>query len=182
MTRTKCPRLYTRPVGLIERVRDTLPPRHRELAKFLVVGGASWVVDTAIFLGLVHTVLAGKPISAKIISGVVSTVFSYLLNREWSFKHRGGRERRHEAVLFFVVNAIALGLSAVPLAVSRYVLNFNIAHHSQVTVSIADFVSAQVIGIAIGMAFRFWAYRRFVFPDELSAPDGLDEPKRSAAY
>ena len=182
MTGTKCLPLYTRRVGLIERVRDALPPRHRELAKFLVVGGASWAVDTAIFLVLVHSVLAGKPISAKIISGVVSTIFSYLLNREWSFKHRGGRERRHEAALFFVVNAIALGLSAVPLAISRYVFDFDIGHHTQFTVSVADFISAQVIGIALGMVFRFWAYRRFVFPDELSSADGLDEPRRSSAH
>ncbi len=166
---------------MIDWVRDRLPEKHRELAKFLVVGGASWAVDTGIFVGLTHTFLPGNPISSKIISGAVSTVFSYVLNREWSFSHRGGRERRHEAALFFLVNGIALALSAIPLAISRYVLQINIHHYAQFTVSVADFISAQVIGIIIGMAFRFWAYRRWVFPDELATPDGLDDDDAESA-
>ena len=32
--------------------------------------------------------------------------------------------------------------------------------------NIADFVSAYVIGNLLQMAFRFWAFRRWVFPDE----------------
>jgi len=34
------------------------------------------------------------------------------------------------------------------------------------TENIADFVSAYIIGNLLQMAFRFWAFRRFVFPDE----------------
>ena len=166
---------------MIDWVRDRLPEKHRELAKFLVVGGASWAVDTGIFVALTHSFLPNNPISSKIISGVVSAVFSYVLNREWSFSHRGGRERHHEAALFFLVNGIALALSAIPLAISRYVLQINIQHYPQFTVSVADFISAQVIGIIIGMAFRFWAYRRWVFPDELAAPGGLDDPDAPSA-
>ena len=33
--------------------------------------------------------------------------------------------------------------------------------------NIADFVSAYVIGNLLQMAFRFWAFRRWVFPDEI---------------
>ena len=33
------------------------------------------------------------------------------------------------------------------------------------TQEIADFVSGQVLGVILGMAFRWWAFRRFVFPD-----------------
>ena len=32
--------------------------------------------------------------------------------------------------------------------------------------NIADFVSAYIIGNLLQMAFRFWAFRRWVFPDE----------------
>jgi putative flippase GtrA len=32
--------------------------------------------------------------------------------------------------------------------------------------NIADFVSAYLIGNLLQMAFRFWAFRRWVFPDE----------------
>ncbi len=33
--------------------------------------------------------------------------------------------------------------------------------------NIADFISAYVIGNLLQMGFRFWAFRRWVFPDEL---------------
>jgi putative flippase GtrA len=153
---------------MIDRVRELLPPKYRELAKFLVVGGSAWIVDTGLFTLLSHTILIDKVITAKAISILISTVLSYVLNREWSFRTRGGRERHHEALLFFLVNGLALGLNLIPLGVSHYLLGFNIAHHSQLTVTIADFMSANVIGTAVGMVFRFWAYRRFVFPEELS--------------
>ncbi|OOK63925.1 putative conserved membrane protein [Mycobacterium kansasii] len=34
--------------------------------------------------------------------------------------------------------------------------------------NIADFVSAYIIGNLLQMAFRFWAFRRWVFPDEFA--------------
>ena len=155
-------------MALIETVRQHLPVKYRELAKFLVVGGTSYVVDVGLFSLLSHTVLAEKVVTAKAISVVIATIFSYILNREWSFNSRGGRERHHEAMLFFVVNGIALGLNLVPLAISQYVFGISSGNYSALTVTIANFVAANVIGTALGMAFRFWAYRRFVFPEELT--------------
>lgn len=153
---------------LIDSVRQRLPVKYRELAKFLVVGGTSYVVDVGLFTLLSHTVLAEKVVTAKGISVIVATILSYILNREWSFNSRGGRERHHEAMLFFVVNGIALGLNLVPLAVSQYIFGINTANYSSLTVTIANFISANVIGTALGMAFRFWAYRKWVFPEELN--------------
>jgi putative flippase GtrA len=155
-------------VALIDTVRQHLPVKYRELAKFLVVGGTSYVVDVGLFSLLSHSVLAQKVVTAKAISVIVATILSYVLNREWSFNSRGGRERHHEAVLFFVVNGIALGLNLVPLAISQYVIGINPGNYSSLTVSVANFISANIIGTALGMAFRFWAYRKWVFPEELT--------------
>ena len=155
-------------MALIDSVRQHLPVKYRELAKFLVVGGTSYVVDVGLFSLLSHTVLAEKVVTAKAISVIVATILSYVLNREWSFNSRGGRERHHEAMLFFVVNGIALALNLVPLALSQYILGINAGHYSSLTVSIANFIAANVIGTALGMAFRFWAYRKWVFPEELN--------------
>jgi putative flippase GtrA len=154
-------------VILVDTVRQHLPQKYRELAKFLVVGGSAYIVDVGIFTLLSHTVLSSKVVTAKAIAILVATVFSYVLNREWSFSARGGRETHHEAMLFFLVNGLALALNLVPLAISQYLLGFNPSNYSTFTVSIANFISANVIGTIIGMAFRFWAYRKWVFPEEL---------------
>lgn len=163
-------------MSLIDTVRRYLPVKYRELAKFLVVGGTAYVVDVGLFTLLSHSVLANKVVTAKAISVLVATILSYVLNREWSFSRRGGREKHHEAMLFFVVNGIALGLNLIPLALSQYVFGFNTSNYSSLTVSVANFVSANIIGTIVGMAFRFWAYRKWVFPEELTPhPEVLAE-------
>lgn len=171
---------------LIERVRAALPVRYREFAKFLVVGGTAWVVDAGLFTLLSHTILDNKVLTSKIISVLVSTIVSYVLNREWSFNHRGGRELHHEALLFFLVNGVALGVNLAPLAISHYLLGINVGHgYARLTVSIADWISANIVGTGIATIFRYWAYRRFVFPHELSdsdpAADGRDPGPGHAA-
>jgi len=155
-------------VSVIDTVRRHLPVKYRELAKFLVVGGTSYVVDVGLFTLMSHTVLANKVVTAKAISVIIATILSYILNREWSFSRRGGREPRHEAMLFFLVNGVALAVNLVPLALSQYVLGFNTDNYTSLTVTIANFISANIIGTILGMAFRFWAYRKWVFPEELT--------------
>ena len=140
--------------------------KHRELVKFALVGGTTWVIDTAVFLLLKATVLDTKPLTAKVIAVLVATMASYVLNREWSFRTRGGRERHHEAALFFVISGIGVVVYTAPLAVSRYLLDLKVPTVTLLHQEIADFVSGQIIGVLAGMAFRWWAFRRFVFPDE----------------
>ena len=133
------------------------------------MGGTTFVIDSVIFYTLKLSILESKPVTAKIIAGVVAVIASYILNREWSFKNRGGRERHHEAFLFFGVSGIGVVLSFVPLYISSYVFNLRVPDVSLTTENIADFVSAYVIGNLLQMAFRFWAFRRFVFPEEHGA-------------
>jgi putative flippase GtrA len=140
--------------------------KHRELVKFAFVGGTTWVIDTVVFLLLKSTVLAEKPLTAKIIAVLVATIVSYVLNREWSFRTRGGRERHHEAALFFIVSGVGVVVYSAPLAISRYVFHLAVPEVSLLTQEVADFVSGQIVGVLLGMAFRWWAFRRFVFPDE----------------
>ncbi len=146
--------------------------RHSELVKFAVVGGAMFLLDTAVFVGLKSTILAPKPVTAKVISTVVATIGSYILSRQWSFRTRGGRVAHQEAVLFFVVSAIGVGVTAAPLWVSRYGLHLETPHVSRTAQEVADLVSAQIVGTILAMFFRFWAFRRFVFPDANARPRG----------
>ena len=55
----------------------------------------------------------------------------------------------------------------IPLWLSRYALDLQVPNVSLTAENFADFVSAYVIGNLLQMGFRFWAFRRWVFPDEL---------------
>ena len=140
--------------------------RHHELIKFAIVGATTFVIDSAVFYTLKLTVLEPKPVTAKIIAGIVAVIASYILNREWSFRDRGGRERHHEALLFFGFSGVGVVLSMAPLWISSYVLMLRVPEVSLTVENIADFVSAYIVGNLLQMAFRFWAFRRWVFPDE----------------
>ncbi len=164
---------YTAAVSLVDAVLIRIPQpyrdiavRHRELVKFAVVGGITYIVDITLFTLLKTTVLETKPVTAKIVAVLVATIVSYVLNREWSFRTRGGRERRREASLFFLVCGIGLVINAAPLWISRYVLDLQIPQVSLLAQEAADFASANVIGTLLAMVFRWWAFRRYVFPDQ----------------
>ena len=131
-----------------------------ELSRFGIVGIGAFVIDVGLFNLLVHVgdpgILADKPLTAKTIAAVAATVFAYQVNREWTWKDRGRRGFWREYSLYFLFNAIGLVITLLPLAVSRYLLNLDSA--------ISDNISANVIGVGLGTLFRFWSYRRWVFP------------------
>lgn len=133
----------------------------RELAKFGVVGSVALVVDLAIFNALLFAggsgPLHGHPLTAKTASVAVATTVAYFCNRHWTFRHRGRSGVGREYVLFFLLNGIGLAIALACLAVSHYGLDL--------TSPLADNVAANVVGLGLGTAFRFWSYRRFVFTD-----------------
>ncbi|WP_018681882.1 GtrA family protein [Actinokineospora enzanensis] len=148
-----------------------LPPRlrplavkHRELLKFGIVGSIAYVVDNGTWYLLKLTILEPKPIVAKTIGVILATIVSYILNREWSFDTRGGRERHHEAALFFVISGISILFYTGPLALSRYVLDLQVPNVSPFTQEVADFLFGSIVGTVIAMLFRWWAFKRWVFP------------------
>jgi putative flippase GtrA len=170
--------LVERASGLIPRSCRELAGRHAELLKFLVVGGSTWFIDTGIFLVLKSTVLEPKPVTAKVISTAVATVISYVLNRDWSFRRRGGRQRHHEALLYALISAAGVAVYAAPLWLSRYALDLRTPMVSPFAENLADFLSGQVVGVLAGMAFRWWAFRQFVFPTVRPEDDPIPSPRR----
>lgn len=136
------------------------------------------IFDLAIFYSLSLTILEEKPVVAKVLSGILATVLSYILNREWSFKNRGGRERHHEALLFFTISGIGVLLAAAPLWIANNVFDIRADQENLTTLVVVDFVLNYIIGNLLQMVFRFWALRRFAFPDEnvhIIDPDLVDE-------
>jgi putative flippase GtrA len=144
--------------------------KHRELLRFAVVGGISFAITTSLNYALKITVLNRNPVTALIIGVLVATIFSYVASREWSFDTRGGRERPHEAGLFFLISAIALGLNALPMWISRYVLDLQVPNVSLFTQEVADFVSGMIVGTLLGTLFRWWGLKKWVFPQAGAGP------------
>lgn len=144
---------------------------HVEMSKFAVVGGVTFLIDAGIFFALKTTVLAGKPMTANILAILIATIVNYVLSREWAFKHRGGRQRKHEAALFFFFSGIGIVLATTPLWVSNYLLDLRVPHVSQTVENTADFISAKILGTGLSSVFRWWSSRKLVFPDSVATRD-----------
>jgi putative flippase GtrA len=144
--------------------------KHRELLKFGIVGGVCFLLTNVVNYALKLTVLRQNPVTALILAVLVATIVSYVLSREWSFRTRGGRERQHEATLFFLISGIAVGLNSLPLAISRYVLDLHTPDVGVVTQEIADYVSGMILGTLLAMVFRWWAFKKWVFPQADARP------------
>lgn len=132
--------------------------RRRRLAgqawRFLVIGALATVVDVGLF-NVVHYGLHSGPLTAKVISTVAGGAVAFVGNRQWSFDDTDGNV--HAQVLaFVVVSVVGLLLALVPLAVARYVLGM--------TGVVELNVAANVLGLALATVFRFWGYRKYVFP------------------
>jgi putative flippase GtrA len=135
--------------------------RVQELLAFAVVGGLGYLVDVAVFNLLRYAgepgLLEHKPLTAKAISVAVATIVTYTGNRHWTWRHRVWSRTHREFATFVLLNLVGMAIALTCLAVSHYVLGL--------TGPVADNVSANVVGLALGTAFRFWAYRRWVFRD-----------------
>ena len=132
--------------------------RRTELLKFGAVGAVSFVVDLGLFNLLRFgpgDVLESKPLTAKVVSVAVATLVAWVGNRYWTFSDRRTSSRGRELAGFVVVNLGGLVIGVGCLAFSHYVLG--------VRSPLADNLSANVIGLALGTAFRYVAYRRLVF-------------------
>lgn len=140
--------------------------KHRELVKFALTGGFCFVLTAVVNYGLKLTVLKAKPVTALTIAIVVATIASYLLNRGWSFRTRGGRVRHLEMALFFLVSGVGIAVNDIPLYLARYAFDLRYPNVSRFTQEISDFASGMIIGTVLAMGFRWWAMKKWVFPHE----------------
>jgi len=164
-------------VRAVRGFRDQFLALFREVAKFGVVGLTALVVDIGLFNYLRfsggHGPMFDRPISAKIVSVAVATLVAYFGNRYWTFRHRGRTHMSRELAMFFLLNGVGMAIAIGCLYVSHYVLGF--------TSVLADNLSANVIGLGLGTLFRFWSYRKWVFPAVPDNPADQELAERDAA-
>ena len=142
---------------LLDRARHLGP----EAVKFAIVGLTGVGVQIVAFNLLRYAgpggvgVLEAKPITAQVLAIGLATVVTYLGNRHWTWSHRARSGARREVTLFLLVNGVGMAIALVCLAISHYALDLRSP--------LADNISANGFGLVLGMMFRFWGYRTYVF-------------------
>jgi putative flippase GtrA len=139
--------------------------------RFLAVGGVATIVSFVGFNALVHGLFLGsaplehQPIVAFVLVNLVAGLVAYAGMRLWAYRHLDSGEPMGEMVRFFSLGALTMAIPVLCLWVSRYALGL--------TSPLADNLSANVVGLSLGAATRFWVFRRYVF-------DGVATPEPSA--
>jgi putative flippase GtrA len=150
---------YTRSVRLLDRLGTPWQVLAKEISAFGVVGVVNLFVDVGLF-NLLHFRLGLGPTTSNVLSAGIATTISYFANRHWSFSHRARTGLRREYTLFILINLLALGISSVLVAFTYYVLGAT----DPVALNVA-----KIVGIGVGTVFRFWSYKRYVFPPHADA-------------
>ena len=129
--------------------------KHAEKIRFAIVGGANTALD---FLLLFLLVLAGvDKIAANFVSTGVAFIFSFFVNKSFTFKSTGGNLKKQFA-LFILITVIALWViqPLIILGVTALLtpLNWN--------ESVVLFV-AKCIATVASLIWNYIFYSRFVF-------------------
>jgi len=130
-----------------------------ELGKFGIVGGIAYLVDSLLLVVLDNQ--GWEPMTAKTVATLIAATVAFLGNRFWTWRHRARSGLAREYALYFVFNAIGLGIALACLGVSYHWLGAVWPGIFQTTLAV--WIAANVVGLGLGTAFRFWSYRRFVF-------------------
>jgi putative flippase GtrA len=159
-------------VSLPSKVRElyaTFQHLVHEVGKFGVVGAINLGIDFGLYNLLLFTVFEDKTLTARAVSTTVAATSSYFMNRHWTWRHTGRTSLSRELPLFLLLSAVGLGISLGCLYVSHYMLGY--------TSKLADNISSYLIGLPLGMLWRFWSFKRWVFID----PTGYEATPFEAA-
>jgi putative flippase GtrA len=146
----------------------------QEVFRFLVVGGLATTVSVLGFNALVHGIVIGsaplaeRPVTAFVLANAVAGLVAFVGMRAWAFSRREVLRPARSLVRFFVLGALTMAIPVLCLAVSRYLLGRSDPW--------SDNISANVIGLGLGTATRFWVFRRYVF---LEPGESLPDPSRA---
>ena len=133
-----------------------------EVAKFGAVGIIAFFI-TIVGSNLLRYGAGLGPLTSVTVATVVATVFAFLGNKLWAFRHRKGSTWGRESVLFFVFNGIGLLIQLGFVAAARYGLGMTDKFSYNV---------ANIVGVGVATIFRLYCYRRWVF---VMADDALSQ-------
>jgi putative flippase GtrA len=141
--------------GLYERFAHLI----HELGKFGIVGAITFVIDSSIF-AVLRAGLDWGWFPSTVVSTTVAATLAFIGNRFWTWRDRDRRALHREYALYFFFNVVGLLITAAVLFFSHTMLG---SQWHVLQTPLSDFISKSLFGTALASAFRFWAYRRFVF-------------------
>ena len=124
-----------------------------EVAKFGVVGSLAFVI-TIVLINVFHSGAGLGPIAATTLANILATVFAFVGNKFWAFRHRRGSHWGRESLLFFFFNGVGILITDGVVALVHY--GFGLTDNLSYNV-------ANLFGIALATLFRLYCYRRWVF-------------------
>jgi putative flippase GtrA len=140
-----------------------------EIAKFGTIGAIAYVFTVVVSNELRYGSPGLGPLTSLGIAMIIAASFSYFANRYWTWRHKARTGVSREYGLFIALSVVGFGITEVPLFISEYILGF----HSRIAYN----VSGNLIGTALGMVWRFWSFKRWVFlePEPARTADAAHE-------
>jgi putative flippase GtrA len=154
-------------------LRSVVPQRHRKevrrFAKFMIVGGIGFVVDTGtlnlLVLGL-HLVDSTHRTYAKALSFALAVVSNFLWNRFWTYRDSRSKPVGVQLMQFAVVSVIGLGINlAVFSLVGDWVIPALRASAGPVLGLALGTNIAQAAAVLVVMFWNFFVNRFWTYGD-----------------
>ncbi|MCC3297293.1 GtrA family protein [Arthrobacter caoxuetaonis] len=150
----------------------------REVAKFGTVGAVAFVVDNGLTWFFMHSIMEGSPAKARFAGATIATLFSWVANRWWTFRHRRQTNVAKEFTQFILINGVGIFISTGFTWIARYPMGIT---------DNGTLFLAGVVGIGVATIVRFLAYRYWVFnavPADKAVEDAMEltlHPERQPA-
>ncbi len=149
-----------------------------EVTRFLAVGLVATAVALVLFNFLVHgfffdgfAPLNASPEMAYVLANCVGMLISYRGTKSFAFKHREARHSDGGFTAFVVINLATMLIPITCLWISRNGFGLDDP--------VSDNISANVIGLGMANAARFFLFRTLVFRRPLLAEH--EEPEHLQA-
>lgn len=131
--------------------------KHAEKLRFAIVGLANTALDFVILFALIA--LGLNPIGANFISTGIAFIFSFFVNKSFTFKSKSKNVRR-QFVLFLLVTMFGLWVlqPIVIFGVSAILVGFGITGELNIFI-------AKVLATLVSMVWGYIMYARVVFTE-----------------
>ncbi|WP_159940374.1 MULTISPECIES: GtrA family protein [unclassified Nocardiopsis] len=133
----------------------------REVSRFGSVGAVAYAVQLGT-TNLLWSAAGAAPLTGQVVGTLCSIAVAFVGHRFWTFGERTRTGYGRETALFLVMNGVGMLIQLGCLGLTVYVLGLD--------GPLARNIAGNLVGVALGTLFRFFAYRTWVFPERPKSP------------